>query len=132
MASSEVKKCDEWPLLSPADTLKQKEEKLGGAESVWEFAPDDGVQRLRRRFTAKNFQAALDFIALAGATAEKRGHHPDFHLTSYRNVEVVVYTHSLKGLTENDFLLAREIDECKVLYSPKWLRQHPHAQRTAL
>ena len=43
---------------------------------------------LSRKFTAKNFQAALDFVVAAGAVAERVGHHPDLHITSYKNVEV--------------------------------------------
>eukprot|EP00606_Chrysophyceae_sp_TOSAG23-5_P001566 GSChrysophyteH2.ASY1.ANO1.511.1 assembled CDS len=54
---------------------------------------------LERSFVTKNFQCALDFMVAAGAVAESRGHHPDLHLTSYRNVRVVVYSHGLSALT---------------------------------
>merc|ERR1711971_1531823 len=86
---------------------------------------------ISRKFTAKNFQAALDFINAAGRIAEEQGHHPDLHITSYRDVEVVLYTHSIKGLTVNDFALATKLDEVKVLYSPKWLKEHPEAAASA-
>ena len=130
MVNENPKKCNEWPILTEkevADTFDG-----GDVGAVWELITEDSIRKLRRTFTAKNFQAALDFINLAGAAAEKRGHHPDFHLTSYRNVTVVIYTHSLKGLTENDFLLATDINACKVLYSPKWLRENSAATFTAL
>lgn len=58
-------------------------------------------------------------------------HHPDLHLTGYRNVEVVLWTHAIGGLTENDLIMAGLIDEIKVAYSPKWLREHPAAEGTA-
>ena len=65
----------------------------------------------------------MNFITKAGAITEKVGHHPDFHLTSYRNIEVVIYSHLWDGLTENDFILTKEIDEgAPVSYSPKWLK----------
>ena len=56
---------------------------------------------------------------------------PDFHLTAYRQLQIVVATHKLDGLTENDFLLAELLDKVPIDYSPKWLREHPEAQGTA-
>ena len=44
--------------------------------------------QLVRRFVAKNFKVAMEFLNKAAEVAESMGHHPDFHLTSYRNVEV--------------------------------------------
>jgi len=84
--------------------------------------------RLERSFVAKNFQAALDFVNAVGVIAEREGHHPDLHITSYRTVTVQMYTHSLNGLTENDFVMASLIDALPVTYSPKWLREHPEAK----
>eukprot|EP00640_Fibrocapsa_japonica_P004444 CAMPEP_0113952430 /NCGR_PEP_ID=MMETSP1339-20121228/90416_1 /TAXON_ID=94617 /ORGANISM="Fibrocapsa japonica" /LENGTH=138 /DNA_ID=CAMNT_0000961043 /DNA_START=149 /DNA_END=565 /DNA_ORIENTATION=+ /assembly_acc=CAM_ASM_000762 len=77
---------------------------------------------LKREFVAKNFQAALDFVVTAGAIAEAEGHHPDLHITRWRNVEVEIYMHEGGGLTENDFILAGILDNIPVVYSPKWLR----------
>jgi 4a-hydroxytetrahydrobiopterin dehydratase len=66
-----------------------------------------------------------------GAIAEREGHHPDFHLTNYRDVTIEIFTHKLGGLTMNDFVLAKHLtDEVSVDYSPKWLKAHPEAQRT--
>ena len=88
--------------------------------------------KISRKFTTKNFQSAIDFINQAGRIAEREGHHPDLHLTSYREVEVILFTHSVGGVTGNDILLAKMIDkEVKVCYSPKWLKMHPEAQQTA-
>ena len=42
--------------------------------------------------------------------AEAEGHHPDLHLSGYRNVVLELYTHAVGGLTENDFILAAKID----------------------
>jgi 4a-hydroxytetrahydrobiopterin dehydratase len=87
---------------------------------------------LSRSFTTKDFQAALDCINRIGAVAEEMGHHPDIHLTNYRNVEIVLHTHKLKGVTENDIALATALDEkVKIDYSPKWLREHSEAASTA-
>jgi len=124
---SATKGCDEWPLLTDEEISSFMEK-----ATMWELFEEDGMKKLRRNFVAKGFQAAMDFVVAAGGVAEARGHHPDLHLTGYRNVSVVVYTHSLKGLTENDFLLCGEIDACKVAYSPKWLKTNPAAADSAL
>lgn len=70
-------------------------------------------------------------LLAAGRIAEERGHHPDLHLTSYRNMSIVVYSHGLSALTDNDFNLCQAIDAgVKVGYSPKWLREHPECMGT--
>mmetsp|Transcript_20673 Transcript_20673/g.31606 ORF Transcript_20673/g.31606 Transcript_20673/m.31606 type:complete len:110 (+) Transcript_20673:57-386(+) len=92
-----------------------------------------GIFKISRKFTAKNFQAALDCISQVGVIAEREGHHPDLHLTSYRDVEIVLFTHKVGGVTLNDFALARALDlEVKISYSPKWLQENPEADSTAL
>ena len=86
---------------------------------------DDGMLSLSRKFTARNFQAAMDAINCIGAVAERENHHPDFHLTNYRDVEIQIHTHKVKGLTKNDFVLAGMINnEVTIEYSPKWLREN--------
>jgi len=88
------------------------------------------VEFVERSFTAKNFQCALDAINSMGAIAEREGHHPDFHLTSYREVRVVLYTHKVGGVTANDLQLAKMFDdEVAITYSPKWLKEHPAAPK---
>jgi 4a-hydroxytetrahydrobiopterin dehydratase len=42
--------------------------------------------------------------------AEAEGHHPDLHLTGYRNLKIELTTHAIGGLSENDFILAAKID----------------------
>jgi pterin-4a-carbinolamine dehydratase len=88
---------------------------------------DSGFESmLFRKFTAKNFQAALDAINAMGAIAEAESHHPNFHLTNYRDVEVEIFTHKLGGVCENDFTLANLLDQVHIDYSPKWLKENPH------
>lgn len=57
-----------------------------------------------------NFRAALDWIAAVGSVAEAHDHHPDIHLTGWNRVELVMSTHSIGGLSPNDFVVARAID----------------------
>lgn len=69
-------------------------------------------------------QCAMDFINGVSAVAEEEGHHPDFHLTNYRDVRVDVTTHAIGGLSLHDFVLAAKLDQIEVTYSPKWLREN--------
>jgi 4a-hydroxytetrahydrobiopterin dehydratase len=74
---------------------------------------DDG-QRLRRRWVARNFNAAIAFFNKVAALAEQEGHHPDLHLEGYRNVTVELWTHAIGGLSENDFILAAKINQVPI------------------
>lgn len=65
---------------------------------------------LERTFKFKDFKQALNFTNLVGELAEKEGHHPDIHL-SWGQVRIVLWTHNINGLSENDFILAAKIDE---------------------
>jgi pterin-4a-carbinolamine dehydratase len=79
---------------------------------------------LYRKFTTKHFQAALDAINAMGRIAETQNHHPNFHLTNYREVTIEIYTHKIGGVSDNDMTLARLFDEQVTIdYSPKWLRE---------
>jgi 4a-hydroxytetrahydrobiopterin dehydratase len=127
-ASSEpAKKCNEWALLSNEE-LSQKMINL----PAWTLLNDDNVPKLERKFVTKDFQAGLEFIAGAGSIAERLNHHPDLHLTGYRNIQITIYTHSLGGLTDLDIMLATTIDnEVKIRYSPKFLKDNPNVSSTA-
>ena len=83
---------------------------------------DDGAS-MSRSFVARNFMAAMAFLNSAAEIAERLAHHPDLHLTSYRNVKCTVYTHAVNGVSEADFVLARELDAIAVDYSPKFKRE---------
>lgn len=62
-------------------------------------------KRLERRFTFKNFAAALEFVNRVGGIAESEGHHPDIGF-GWGYANVVYYTHKIGGLHENDFVMA--------------------------
>lgn len=103
--------------------LLSKDEIISELENLklWQLK-DNG--HLSFKFVARNFQSALDSINAIGAIAEREGHHPDIHLTSYRNVEIVLYTHSLGGVTVNDITLAGMIGKVEIDYSPKWKKEN--------
>jgi 4a-hydroxytetrahydrobiopterin dehydratase len=78
----------------------------------WKLTSDG--KRLRREWRLKDFITALDFFQRVGLIAEEEGHHPDLHLTNYRQASIEIWTHSLGGLSENDFILAAKIDKLPV------------------
>ena len=82
--------------------------------SVPGWAMTDDGKRLRRRWVARNFNAAVTFFDKLAELAEREGHHPDLHLEGYRNVTVEVWTHAIGGLSENDFILAAKINEVPI------------------
>ncbi len=74
----------------------------------WELAED--AHDLRRTYKFKNFVTALDFVQNVGGLAEEEGHHPDITF-GWGYVTVVLFTHKIKGLHENDFIMAAKIDQ---------------------
>jgi 4a-hydroxytetrahydrobiopterin dehydratase len=65
---------------------------------------------ITKEYRMEDFVAAVKFIGKIAKLAEKEGHHPDLHLTSYRKLKIELSTHAIGGLSENDFILATKID----------------------
>jgi 4a-hydroxytetrahydrobiopterin dehydratase len=112
----------------PCDSLDKshllsKEEILSAIQDLklWQLKENG---HLSFTYVARNFQSALNSINAIGVIAEREGHHPDIHLTGYRNVKIVLYTHSLGGVTRNDLVLAKMIGDVEIDYSPKWRKEN--------
>ena len=75
----------------------------------WGLAEVEGVPRLERVFRFSNFAQALNFTDRVGALAEEEGHHPAI-LTEWGRVTISLWTHKIRGLHRNDFVLAAKID----------------------
>lgn len=73
-----------------------------------------GVQCLACDWKVRNFTAGLELFSRIAALAEDEGHHPDLHLTGYSNVTAELTTHSVGGLTTNDFIMAAKINELEL------------------
>jgi 4a-hydroxytetrahydrobiopterin dehydratase len=76
----------------------------------WELVEIDGIDRLRRVFPFDDFAQALAFTAQVGALAEAEGHHPAL-LTEWGRTTVTWWTHKIRGLHRNDFIMAAKTDE---------------------
>ena len=66
---------------------------------------------ISRKVALGNFVQAMDLMNKIAEVAESEGHHPDLHLTSYRNLRIDLTTHAIGGLSENDFIVAAKIDQ---------------------
>ena len=75
----------------------------------WTLVNREGIQRLERAFSFKDFAEALTFTNRVGALAEAEGHHPAI-LTEWGRVTVTLWTHTIRGLHWNDFIMAAKVD----------------------
>ena len=76
----------------------------------WALRAEPGQPaKLVKRYEFGDFLAAMAFVDKMGALAEQEGHHPDF-CVHYSRVDVTLWTHAARGLTENDFILASKLD----------------------
>ena len=76
----------------------------------WALVERDGIQRLERVFDFPDFRGALTFTNAVGALAEEEGHHPAL-LTEWGSVTVTWWTHKIRGLHQNDFIMAAKTDQ---------------------
>lgn len=75
----------------------------------WNLMDGQEVPQLERVYRFRNFAQALDFTNAVGALAEEEGHHPTL-LTEWGRVTVTWWTHKIKGLHRNDFIMAAKTD----------------------
>ena len=76
----------------------------------WEIVEKEGINRLERAFKFKNFKQALAFTNQVGELAEEQDHHPMLQ-TEWGKVTVTWWTHRIKGLHLNDFIMAAKSDQ---------------------
>lgn len=75
----------------------------------WEIVREDGIDRLRRVYAFPDFSQAFGFAARVALLAEAEGHHPAI-LTEWGRVTVSWWTHKIRGLHRNDFIMAAKTD----------------------
>ena len=75
-----------------------------------EWAILDEARRIERTFNFKNFAVAFAFVQRAGELAESEGHHPDISF-GWGYATLSFQTKKIKGLHENDFIMAAKLDE---------------------
>lgn len=100
---SKCKPCEGGVAALPHDTV----EKLLAQHRGWQLIED---KRIVKEFKFKDFVETKYFLDLVSIIAEEQGHHPGFTLV-YNKLKITLTTHAAGGLTENDFIMARIIDE---------------------
>ena len=99
--------CHDYPkgsrTLSPAEVQERLPLVPG-----WDLVDDGKGLRLTRRMTA--FLSAVDAVNKAAIVAEEEQHHPDIRIYGYRNLALDLSTHSIGGLTDNDFIMAAKLN----------------------
>lgn len=96
---------EKTPRLDSAG-IHRLQEQLGDG---WNVAKD---HQLEKEFSFPDFKEALAFTDRVGAIAEEQGHHPDV-LLQWGKVKLTIWTHSIDGLSENDFILAAKADAAR-------------------
>ena len=77
----------------------------------WEIVQnDEKVYLLEKKFKFKNFLESQKFVNEVGKVSEEEGHHPDI-MFGWGYAKINITTHAIKGLSENDFILAAKIDQ---------------------
>jgi len=92
------------PRVSAAEVAE-----LGPEVPDWRLLERDGITRLERVFQFPSFADALAFTNRVGALADEEGHHPAL-LTEWGRVTVTWWTHKIRGLHRNDFIMAAKTD----------------------
>lgn len=103
------------------DELPLTEDEINDLKSQvpdWIVVDHNGMKHLERHFDFPNFVKALEFTNAVGELAEEEGHHPAI-LTEWGKVTVEWWTHDIKGLHQNDFIMAAKTDEIFQKISPE-------------
>lgn len=105
-----ARRCSETSKYTPVVKRERAEELIKSLEG-WSFSEDG--KSILRDYVMANFEAAVEFIGRLAQVAESQDHHPDIHLTDYRNLRIEYSTHVISGLTDNDFVMAAKTERLK-------------------
>ncbi|MFT5663579.1 MAG: 4a-hydroxytetrahydrobiopterin dehydratase [Gammaproteobacteria bacterium] len=107
MSNLTDKKCSNNPELAPKLTDVESRSLLASIDSNWVL--DAEAQTITRKFEFKNYYQTMAFANSVAWIAHQNDHHPDMTVT-YRHCELCFTTHSVGGLSINDFICAARID----------------------
>ena len=96
-----------WNLAFDISEIHKYQKKVDG----WDVSKNEKkIYFLEKKFTFKNFINSLDFINNVGKISEAEDHHPDISF-GWGYAKIIITTHAINGLSENDFILAAKIDQ---------------------
>lgn len=88
-------------------TSKEIKTYLSYLKTPWEVLEE---VKIKHSFEFKTFKEAIEFVNKVAKIAEQEGHHPNIKIF-YNRVVIELTTHAISGLSVNDFILARKIEE---------------------
>jgi 4a-hydroxytetrahydrobiopterin dehydratase len=101
-------KCEACRVGAPSVTA-QEIAQLYPKVPDWQIIEEEGIPKLDRVFKFKNFKDALSFTDRVGEAAEAEGHHPRL-IIEWGKVVVTWWTHKIRNLHKNDFIMAAKTD----------------------
>jgi len=115
MDKLENQKCEACQVGAPLVT-NEEISRLLPAIAGWSIITEEGIRKLTKTFSFADFNEALTFTQSIGIIAAEENHHPKI-VTEWGKVEVTWWTHKIRGLHRNDFIMAAKTD--KLLLSRK-------------
>ena len=107
LVSKKCVPCEGGVLPFDISEIHKYQKKVDG----WELKKNEkDVFFLEKNFIFKNFISSQNFVNKIGEISEKENHHPDISF-GWGYAKIIVTTHSIEGLSENDFILAAKIDQ---------------------
>ena len=109
-------KCEACRAGAPSVT-KEEIAQLQPKIADWRIITEDGIPKLDRVFKFKSFKDAIAFTDTVAAAAEEQGHHPRL-TTEWGQVAVTWWTHKIRNLHKNDFIMAAKTDAIYKKFPP--------------
>ena len=101
------KPCEGGVIPFDVSEIHKYQKKIDG----WDITKEESeIFFLKKKFIFKNFLESQKFVNKVGKISEEEGHHPDI-IFGWGYSEIKITTHAIKGLSENDFILAAKIDQ---------------------
>ena len=114
------KKCEPCEGGTKPFDKKEAEKYLSMLKTEWELVEEEppspeasasqGEMKIRKKYKFDTFREAVNFINKVADLAEQEDHHPNI-FNSYNRVTITLFTHSIGGLSINDFIMASKIEE---------------------
>ena len=99
--------CEGGAIAFDISEIHKYQKKVDG----WEVIKNEkNIFSLEKKFNFKNFLESQMFVNEVGRLSEDEGHHPDIHF-GWGYAKIIIMTHAIEGLSENDFILAAKIDQ---------------------
>jgi 4a-hydroxytetrahydrobiopterin dehydratase len=108
MSELATRRCEPCKAGTPALAGEELQNLLGQLNG-WSVTAAAAGKRLEKEYRLPDFRSALAFVNRLGEIAEQEGHHPDLEL-GWGRVKITLWTHSIGGLSVNDFILAAKAD----------------------